>query len=164
MVLWENSNRFCGPDSPDSAGALCTLDAPKIATVASCRHPAINLKPLLMDCRWRTMNVNVANNTFKFTRSAVGKSCKQSDGCGYNGIFSIYGSTSPYKAWIVPKDISDGQNNRFDHNTYVGPWSFMAVDQGVTVSKSQWTEGFTDNRDGSRIRFDPQDAHSTFAG
>ncbi len=25
VVLWENANRFCGPDSPDNAGSLCTL-------------------------------------------------------------------------------------------------------------------------------------------
>jgi hypothetical protein len=163
VVLWENANRFCGPDSPDNAGSLCTLVDPKVANVSSCRRPKIAGQPLLSDCRWRTMNVSVTKNIFSFSRKGVGNGCTESKGCGMNAIFSIYGITAPYKGWLVPKDISDGQNNHFAENTYVGPWMFMAVNQGIVVSPQKWTKGFTDNGDGSHIHFGAQDANSTFS-
>lgn len=160
VILWENANRFCGPDSPDNAGSLCTLDAPSIAKVSTCITPGIDSEPLFSDCRWRTMNVKVTDNSFTFTRAGVGNGCAKSNGCGFNGIFSIYGVTKPYKGWVVPKDISDAQGNEFSDNTYSGPWSFMAVNQGVVVDFEQWTKGFTDTQDGSGIKFQPQDAGS----
>ena len=163
VVLWENANRFCGPHSPDNAGSLCTLVDPSVASIVTCATAGIDINPLFSDCRWRTMNVNVTHNTFSFTRSGVGNGCSASDGCGFNALFSIYGSTAPYKAWIVPKNISDHQNNHFADNSYSGPWSFMAVNQGVVVSQAKWTKGFVDTGDGSDISFDPQDAGSDFA-
>jgi hypothetical protein len=63
----------------------------------------------------------------------------------------------------VPTNISDHQNNHFADNTYRGPWSFMAVNQGVTVSQAKWTKGFVDSGDGSDISFDRQDVGSSFA-
>jgi len=162
VVLWENANRFCGPESPDNAGSLCTLVAPSVAKVSTCLRPGIDINPLLTDCRWRTVNVSVTENSFSFTRSGVGNGCSRSNGCGFNALFSIYGSTAPYKAWLVPTDISDKQNNHFADNTYTGPWLFMAANQGVVVSQSQWTKGFTDTGDGSDIYFDAQDSHSKF--
>ncbi len=163
VVMWENANRFCGPDSPDNAGSSCTLVAPTVAKVSTCRRPGIDVAPLFNDCRWRTMNVSVTDNKFMFTRSGVGNGCASSNGCGFNALFSIYGTSPPYKGWIVPTNISDNQNNRFSGNTYSGPWLFMAANQGVVVTQSQWTKGFTDKRDGSNIHFIGQDTHSSFA-
>jgi hypothetical protein len=161
VVLWENSNRFCGQDSPDNAGSLCTLVAPSVATTSTCVTPGINTDPLFSDCRWKTQNVDVTDNTFAFQPADIGSDCTPSNGCGFVGLFSEYGSTSPYKAWVVPKDIADNQNNHFSDNTYTGPWSFMGPDQGVTATWAQWTGGYTDNADGSGIYLDPQDAGST---
>lgn len=163
VVLWENANRFCGPQSPDNAGSVCTLVAPSVAKASTCKRPLLDLQPLLTDCRWRTLNVSVTHNVFRFTAKGVGNGCSADDGCGMNAIFSIYGITAPYKAWVVPKDISDAENNRFASNTYNGPWMFMAVNQGIVVSQKSWTKGFTDNKDGSHIHFDPQDSGSTFS-
>jgi hypothetical protein len=161
VVLWENSDRFCGPDSPDNAGSLCTLVDPSGATPSTCVTPGINTAPLFSNCRWKTQNVDVTDNTFDFEPSDIGSDCTQANSCGYNGIFSEYGVTAPYTAWIVPKDIADSQNNHFANNTYTGPWSFMGPDQGGTATWSQWTKGYTDNADGSGIYFDPQDSGST---
>jgi hypothetical protein len=163
VVLWENANRFCGPDSPDNAGTLCTLVAPKVAKVSTCTRPGVASEPLFTDCRWRTVNVEVTNNKFTFTRAGVGNGCSASNGCGLNAIFSIYGSTAPYRGWIVPTDLADNQNDHFTDNAYTGPWMFMAVNQGVVVTEQRWTSGFTDNGDGSGISFGAQDAHSTFS-
>jgi hypothetical protein len=163
VVLWENSNRFCGPDSPDNAGSLCTLVDPSVASTKTCRMPQIAGNPLFTDCRWRTLNVSITDNEFTFTRTGVGNGCSVLNGCGFNAIFSIYGSTAPYRGWIVPRNISDNQNNHFAYNSYTGPWLFMAVNQGIIVSPAQWTKGFVDTGDGSDIVFHPQDAGSTFA-
>ncbi|MFZ0665200.1 MAG: right-handed parallel beta-helix repeat-containing protein [Acidimicrobiales bacterium] len=162
VVLWENSNRFCGPDSPDNAGSLCTLVAPGTATSTTCVTPGIDTAPLITDCRWHTQNVSVTDNQFDFEPGDIGSNCTQANGCGFNGIFSEYGTTAPYTAWMVPRNIADNQNNHFSDNTYTGPWSFMGPDQGVSATWSQWTNGYTDNADGSGIYFDPQDAGSTF--
>jgi hypothetical protein len=163
VVLWENSDRFCGADSPDNAGSLCTLVAPSVASATTCVTPGISTDPLFSDCRWKTQNVDVTNNTFDFTPSDIGSNCTPANGCGYNGIFSEYGITAPYTAWVVPKNIADNQNNHFSDNTYTGPWSFMGPDMGITATWSQWTKGFTDSGDGSNIAFDPQDSGSTMA-
>ena len=40
--------------------------------------------------------------------------------------------------------------------------SFMAAIQGVVVGAPQWTKGFVDQSDGSHIKFDAQDAGSSF--
>jgi hypothetical protein len=161
VILWENANRFCGPLSPDNAGSLCTLVDPSLATPVTCIAPAINSGALFNDCRWKTQNVSVTDNTFDFTPSDIGSNCTPANGCGYNGIFSEYGTTAPFTAWVVPKNIADNQNNHFSNNTYTGPWSFMGPDMGVTATWSQWTNGFTDNSDSSGIHFDAQDAGST---
>jgi Right handed beta helix region len=161
VVLWENSNRFCGPDSPDNAGSLCTLVDPTVATPKTCVRPGIDSQPLFSDCRWMTQNVDVTDNTFDFTPSDIGADCTIANGCGFNGLFSEYGSTAPYTAWVVPKNISDNQNNHFSDNTYTGPWAFMGPDLGVDTSWSQWSNGYTDNADGSGIYFDAQDSGST---
>jgi hypothetical protein len=163
VVLWENANRFCGPNSPDNAGSMCTLDAPGVATAVTCVRPGIDIGSLFSDCRWKTQNVDVTGNTFNFTPSDIGSNCTPSNGCGYNGLFSEYGSTAPYTSWVVPKAIADNQNNHFSDNTYSGPWSFMGPDQGVTATWAQWTGGYTDNADGSGIYFDAQDSGSTLA-
>jgi hypothetical protein len=107
--------------------------------------------------------VSITDNEFTFTRTGVGKGCSVLNGCGFNALFSIYGSTAPYRGWIVPRNISDNQNNHFAYNSYTGPWLFMAVNQGIIVSPAQWTKGFVDTGDGSDIVFHPQDAGSTFA-
>ena len=72
-----------------------------------------------------------------------------------------YGSTKPYTAWVVPINISDHQDNVFKDNTYTGPWNFDGFALGDTVSWSQWTSGFRDDK-GSDASFGAQDAGSTY--
>jgi parallel beta-helix repeat protein len=164
ITLWENANRFCGPDSPDNLGSSCTLVAPSVATASTCVTPGLDTNPLFSDCRWKTQNLNVSDNTFSFQPADIGSDCTPANGCGYNGLFSEYGTSAPYTAWVVPKDIADNQNNHFSDNTYTGPWSFMGPDLGVTATWAQWTGGYTDNADSSGIYFDPQDAGSRLTG
>ena len=164
VVLWENANRFCG-DGYDDA---CTLVSPA-ATQATCKsalgnsaanQPADN--PDYFDmCRWKTQNVTVSGNAFRFNPASIGSACTAARSCGFNGLFSQYGSTKPYSAWVVPVNISRHQNNVFKDNTYTGPWNFDGFALGDTVSWSQWTSGFTDDN-GSDASFGAQDAGSTY--
>ncbi len=165
VVLWENSNRFCGDGSDDA----CTLVDPSVATIASCQaalaNPAENQPTDTPDyfdlCRWKTQNVTVSGNDFNFSPADIGSACTVANYCGFNGLFSEDGSTVPYTGWIVPLDISDEQDNVFAANTYAGPWSFDGFNQGDVVNWSQWTSGFEDDN-GSGDFFDGQDAGSTY--
>ena len=141
VVLWENSNRFCG--SPDnSSTGYCTMVNPKVANLKTCANPADVAKlPYRADCRWKAQNFLIEDNLFSFDPKAIGKACTRAKNCGYNGVFSEYGSDpswSPYKADFVPTNITFNQNNHFVSNTYVGPWCFMGWELGTSVSWNQW--------------------------
>ena len=165
VVLWENANRFCSDGSDDA----CTLVAPS-ASIGTCRSglgdPARNQpadNPDYFDvCRWKTQHVTVSGNLFRFNPASVGPACTVARNCGFNGLFSQYGSTKPYAAWVVPINISDHQDNVFKDNTYIGPWNFDGFTLGDTVSWSQWRSGFTD-QNGSNASFGAQDAGSTYS-
>ncbi len=164
VVLWENANRYCSDGSDD----VCTLVAPSIYTVSSCKsHLAgatAKQSPDYFDnCRWKTQNVAVSQNTFNFNPANIGSQCTIPNDCGFNGLFSEYGSSNPYTGWVVPTNISNNQNNHFFNNTYNGPWTFDGFNQGDNVSSSQWTAGFVDGN-GSGVTFNPQDAGSSFNG
>jgi hypothetical protein len=167
VVLWEDADRYCGSSANTSTGS-CTLVHPGTYTVTSCSAHVPTSKPrgspdFYDNCRWRTQNVIVSHNAFEFTPSAVGRKCTSTDGCGYNALFSEYGTYPPYRGWVIPDRLSDFQHDHFSHNAYRGPWRFMAFNQGESVTWGQWTSGFTDI-DGSGDRFAPQDAGSSYAG
>ena len=161
VILWENSNRFCA--SPDnSSTGYCTMVDPK-ATLKSCGDAAtVKTQPYLADCRWKTKNALVEFNKFAFTPSAIGKACTAARNCGYNGVFSEYGSDpswSPYHGDLVPTDIAFHQDNRFYGNTYSGPWCFMGWQLGTSVSFKQWQAAASVGK----LQFG-QDAHSVHSG
>lgn len=167
VVLWESADRYCGSSANTSTGS-CTLVGPGTYTVRSCAAHVPTSGPhgspdYYDSCRWKTQNVAVTHNTFEFTPSAVGRRCTSAAGCGYNALFSQYGTYSPYRGWVVPGHLSELQHDRFSHNTYRGPWRFMAFNQGESVTWAQWRSGFTDT-DGSGDRFPPQDSGSSYAG
>ena len=161
VVLYENSNRACGL----SNDAYCTLVDPSTYTLASCKANLATAtsagNPDYFDnCRWKTQNISVANNTFNFNPANIGANCTTANWCGFNGLFSEYGSDAPYQGWVVPTNISNTQNDHFSNNTYNGPWSFDGYSQGEQVTWAQWTAGFNDTS-GSGAHFNAQDAGST---
>lgn len=140
IVLWENSNRFCNSPANTSSG-YCTLVAPATATVKSCNSRNVARPPYYADCRWKTQNVIVDRNQFEFNPASIGPSCTVANKCGFQGVFSEYGtypSWSPYKAVTVENHITFGQGNRFTQNTYIGPWRFMALEEGDVVTWAAW--------------------------
>jgi Right handed beta helix region len=141
VILWENANRFCNSPA-NTSGGYCTLVDPGRVTLKSCNSSNIDKEPYTDDCRWKTRNVSVAHNVFDFDAAAVGPSCSAATGCGFQGVFSEYGtypSWSPYQGTSVEQNITYNQNNHFFDNTYNGPWQFMVHQQGNVVSWKAWT-------------------------
>jgi Right handed beta helix region len=153
VILWENSNRYCG--SPDnSSSGTCTLIDPAVANIRSCsrshlQHATARRTPDYYDlCRWKTQNVQVDHNVFDFNPAAIGHGCTAAHGCGYVGVFSEYGSDpswSPYHGTAVEYHITFGQGNHFAANVYSGPWRFMALADGETVSWSSWRSRYRED-------------------
>lgn len=160
VVLWESSNRYCG----DGSDPACTLVTPATYTTGTCRARLAGSRPNQMpdyydNCRWKTRTVLVAHNTFSFTPTGI-PACTVESWCGFNALFSEYGSTTPWKGWAVPLDVADRQHDRFRTNTYRGPWHFDGFNQGDVVTWTRWTHGFTD-WNGSNDHFAGQDQGST---
>ena len=142
VVLWENSDRYCS----DGSDSDCTLVDPSVYTVSSCAAHLSETTPVdyYDNCRWKTQNVSVEDNTFAFTPGAVSPACTTADLCGFNGLFSNYG-TSQYNQ---TGPITFHQNNHFTNNTYTGPWQFFAWSQSNIdnpTSWQVWTAAVTDS-------------------
>lgn len=99
--------------------------------------PYIERAPYYSDCRWKAQNVQVSGNLFYYGPSEI-PNCTYADFCGFNGLFSNYGVTFPYLAYVVPEAITYTQNDLFSGNTYCGPWEFDAYDQGNQYSYATW--------------------------
>ncbi|MGH3627156.1 MAG: hypothetical protein ACRDRL_06920 [Sciscionella sp.] len=101
----------------------------------------INNPPYYSDCRWKTQNVSVHNNSFTFNPTSIGANCTQANTCGFQGLFSNYGtypSRSPYQGTVIEDAITFGQNDHFLNNIYIGPWMFMVHDQGTVLTCTAW--------------------------
>ncbi len=139
VILWENADRFCNSPNNSSTG-VCTLVNPSVVTLSSCNSSNIAKAPYLSDCRWKTQNISVHDNTFSSNASKI-PGCSFSTGCGYNGVFSNWGTSpswSPYQKTMVEQNITFNQNNRFFNNKYIGGWHFMPVDQSHSLTFSAW--------------------------
>ncbi len=152
VVLFDNSDRYCS-DGYDTGG--CTLSGPSQVTLSNC---AANLPSAVAgedtgspsldwfwDCRWRTQDVTVSDNTFDFSPSAIGSDCTEASSCGQNGVFAEYGIAAPYTGFTVSNNVAFDQDNVFKDNTYKGPWTFMAWNQDNVVTWAQWTAPVTDS-------------------
>jgi Right handed beta helix region len=140
IVAWENADRFAGSPANTSTG-VGTLVNPSVATVSACATKSkVKKEPFYDDCRWKTQNVLVEANTFATDPSKI-KGCKPSTGCGFNGLFSNYGTYprwSPYHGKVVQEDITFEQNNVWRNNTYAGSWQFMVEEAGNVVAWDEW--------------------------
>lgn len=145
VVLWENADRFCGTLSPTHDQA-CTMvnamwNSASYTSSDPCSQSAnISITPYIDDCRWKTQNVSVSGNLFDLDASdpAFGGFCTQDNRCGFNGVFSQFGITSPYTGTFVENNITFNQDNLFSGNTYCGAWSFDALNQGNIYSFATW--------------------------
>lgn len=152
VILWENADRFC---TSAVSGNVCVVTSmPGTITFKTCNktnlHGTTVGNVYYDNCRWKTQNVSVHNNELT---ALVKTGCTASKGCNKSGLFSNYGtfpSWSPYQQFKIEDAITKTQNNVFDNNTYNGAWSFVARDQGTTVTKTVWQSTYG------------QDVHSVF--
>lgn len=152
VILWENADRFAGSPANTSTGAG-TLVNPGVVTAQTCSAANIRKRPYIDDCRWKTKNVRVHANAFTLDPDEIGKTCASRSGCGYNGLFSNWGTFpawSPYKKEAVQDAITFDQGNRFFGNTYEGPWNFVVHGQGTTVNWATW-QGAPYGQDGDSV-------------
>jgi len=140
VILWENADRFAGSPANTSTGSG-TLVNPSVVTTKTCNATTIRNQPYVGDCRWKTQNVRVHDNVFDLEPDKIGKTCAVRTGCGYNGLFSNWGTFptwSPYQKATVQDSITFHQGNRFFSNTYAGPWNFIVHEQGNRVNWAAW--------------------------
>ncbi len=139
VVLWENADRFCG----NGEAKFCTLVNPSVANLGTCVAGRIEQAPLYSDCRWKTQNVMVHDNTFTITKAHI-TGCGSARTCGDQGLFSNFGTYpafSPYRAAIIQDAIAFSQNNRFFNNTYNGEWHFVAHSRDTVLDFRTWQSG-----------------------
>jgi hypothetical protein len=92
------------------------------------------------DCRWETQILVVEGNTFGCDSSNISRGVA-SKGCGFNGLFSNYGTYprwSPHKGHIVPNNMPFKQNSVWRNNRYTGGWHFMVEESGSVVPWGAW--------------------------
>jgi hypothetical protein len=141
IMAWEHPARFAGSPGNSSEG-YTTLVNPEVATERACSDPdLLATDPYVDDCRWKTQNLLIEHNTFRFDPSRIGRSCTRANGCGFMGLVSQWGSYpewSPYMGDLVPQAITFHQGNVWRANRYVGPWRFQIKDLGNVVPWSEW--------------------------
>ena len=166
--IYEDPNRYCGTQSDNTSNDYCTLVDPSVYSVNSCTandtaSATASQNPDYFDnCRWKSQNILVTDNTINFTPSNIGSDCTAANGCGFVGLYSDYGTYAPYDGYVTPEALVNHQNVVFSDNTYNGPVVFDSFTQYETVSWAQWSGGFTDSNSGYAVK--AQDAGSTFNG
>ncbi len=146
IILWENADRFCS----DGSDGACTLVDPSLYTLSSCAAHLSEKSPVdyYGNCRWKTQNVLVEDNMLNFDPARVDSHCTVHNLCGFNGLFSNYGTSIYGDTRTVT--ITFQQNNEFKSNVYHGPWHFFAWSQSNRanpVTRSEWTAPVTDQCD-----------------
>ncbi len=166
--IYDDADRFCGTQSDNSSTDYCTLVAPSTYNLSSCTaHDTASATPsqnpdYYDNCRWKSQNILVTDNTINLTPANIGSDCTAANGCGFVGVYSEWGTIAPYSGYAIPLALVNSQNVVFSDNTYNGPLVFDSMYQGSTVSWAQWTNGYTDSN--SDMAVNGQDAGSTFNG
>ncbi len=166
--IYDDADRFCGTQSDNSSTDYCTLVAPSTYNLSSCTaHDTASATPsqnpdYYDNCRWKSQNILVTDNTINLTPANIGSDCTAANGCGFVGVYSEWGTIAPYSGYAIPLALVNSQNVVFSDNTYNGPLVFDSMYQGSTVSWAQWTNGYTDSNSDMAVR--AQDAGSSFDG
>lgn len=159
VFLWQSSDRYCS----DGLDSECTLVHDKRArpfTLSGCKSnissASVNKTTYAGNttgspardwwdgCLWKTENVSITHNVIDFNPATI-PHCNRHDwpACGAGGIFSQYGSPPGGEpGWVIPTQLTFFQNNSWSDNTYNGPSTFYAWNQGNggnPVSWAAWT-------------------------
>jgi hypothetical protein len=156
FLLWQDSNRFCG-DGYDSVCTLVNGGSAGPFTLSGCKAnlPSASINPATYvgnltgsprrdwwdGCLWKTENVSITRNVIDFDPAKI-TDCNKTDwpACGAGGIFSEYGSTAPYKTPLLLTQLAFFQHDSWSDNTYNGPSTFYAWNQGNGDNPVSWAE------------------------
>jgi hypothetical protein len=158
IFLWQDSNRYCsdgsdtpctlvdgGPSGPFTVKACAAhLPSASVNNISYTSKDTGSPKENWWDgCVWRTENVSVTGNIIDFNPADI-LHCNRSDwnDCGAGGMFSEYGAPNKAPGWVVPTQLTFFQNDVWADNTYNGPSTFFAWNQGNgdnPVSWADWT-------------------------
>lgn len=175
VVAYQNPNRVCGTAGNSSTANCTLVNPSVYTTSscpANVGSSTPSSNPDYYDgCEWPADNISATGNTFTFnpndiisgtdtlpdiTNSHCYSGANYLDtndspptgnayDCGFNGLFSLYGSAAPYTGWAIPdaimglpsaSDYSDVDSNHFSSNTYSGPWAFQAYVQGTSPAST----------------------------
>jgi parallel beta helix pectate lyase-like protein len=170
IFLWQNSNRYCS-DASDSFCTLVNGGQSGPFTLSSCAanlpSASINTSSYIGNmsgkppedwwdgCMWRTENVAITHNTITFHPADI-MGCDNSaawPACGAGGIFSEYGSNPSHSpGWIIPTQLTFFQNDIWSDNTYDGPSTFYAWNQGSDANPVSWADWTQNTAHGSACR------------
>ncbi|MGH3400407.1 MAG: right-handed parallel beta-helix repeat-containing protein [Streptosporangiaceae bacterium] len=163
IFLWQNSNRYCSDGYDDGCTLVdggrhgpftikaCAANLP-MAKISTVTFTGTKTGPPARDwwdgCLWRTENVAVTHNTIDFKPAAITHCTENAwPDCGAGGIFSEYSITVPFKTpgpWVIPTQLTFFQNDTWSDNTYRGPSTFYAWNQGnQPVGWAQWSGPLT---------------------
>lgn len=158
VFLWQSSDRYCS----DGLDGVCTLadgGSSGPFTLSTCKSnlssTSVNTTTYASKatgspsrdwwdgCLWKTENVSITHNVIDFDPANI-PHCNHSDwpACGAGGILSEYGSPNNEPGWAVPTQLTFFQNSSWSDNTYNGPSTFYAWNQGNgdnPVSWADWT-------------------------
>ena len=127
-----------GQPGPGRAYGIPQAGWPGVNLQTCSEQQYLGVSPWNSDCRWKTQNVQVSGNLFDFTPANIGGACTAVNFCGFNGVFSEYGTFPPYTGTVVENNITYNQANLFSANTYCGPWQFDALEQGNQYNYATW--------------------------
>jgi Right handed beta helix region len=132
ITAWENADRFCNSPANTSTG-VCT---PFVPDTARCAQPGIATPPLHDDCRWKTQNVDIHDNTF--TASATACAPGFASRMAVLSNYGTYPEWSPYKGDAIQQAITRNQHVIWHDNVYVGEWTFVVADVGHAAAADEW--------------------------
>jgi hypothetical protein len=100
---------------------------------------------------WKTENVSITHNVIDFDPARI-MYCNRTDwpACGGGGIFSQYSSTSPYNVPLLLTQLTFFQDDSWSDNTYDGPSTFYAWNQGNGDNPVSWTDWTGNVSDGNK--------------
>jgi hypothetical protein len=100
---------------------------------------------------WKTENVSITRNTIDFNPASI-PHCNGTawPACGAGGIFSEYGGPAGPGGWVVPTQLTFFQHNVWKDNTYNGPSTFYAWNQGNGENPVDWTSWTGSMEDGAK--------------
>lgn len=162
ISIFENTNRFCNSNGNTSKTYCTPFITPTVIPAPynydyldpiNATHPcytSIADEPYRSDCRWRSRNVKVFDNEFRFDEANV--PCAGT----YCGVQALYAQGAnnlpwmPYTVAEIQQSVMLTGGNSFHDNAYVGDWKFVKG-WGEAISWNAWRSAPYNQEAGSTL-------------